>query len=323
MLIEFILKDDGMPRTIYWQTILDSLGEINRANILSKKNEHTVFVCHEDTAMELNWPRYDLGKSAYTRGTSSDPDNINKVVVYINTAIKWAQKNPDKILLLFNNHPFFRITTELHRIKNIYIADVSLSQFEHSINQNTISIPAFALNKSSNPLNHNKKILACFQGVASHPIRSALAKYNNDNDIIIKLIEKNNHPSRNFSDNKEASDITYKNLFQNSNFAFIPRGDALFSYRLLEAMSFGCIPIILSDGWVLPFSKSINWSKFALLPSHDNISKCIDFIKNAPLDYIEHKRSTTITVYDRYFKDAQTIIQSCLYELQLLTRHSF
>ena len=32
-------------------------------------------------------------------------------------------------------------------------------------------------------------------------------------------------------------------------FAFVPRGDALFSYRLLEVMARGAIPVILSDGW--------------------------------------------------------------------------
>ena len=61
-----------------------------------------------------------------------------------------------------------------------------------------------------------------------------------------------------------AKDDSYAELMAASAFAFIPRGDALFSYRLLEAMSYGCIPVILSDNWVLPFDRTIAWTDIAL-----------------------------------------------------------
>jgi len=56
----------------------------------------------------------------------------------------------------------------------------------------------------------------------------------------------------------------YADLLANTTFALCPRGDALFSYRLLESMHAGVIPVILADGWVLPFSELLNYSDFAL-----------------------------------------------------------
>ena len=62
----------------------------------------------------------------------------------------------------------------------------------------------------------------------------------------------------------------YQQEMEDSNFCLIPRGDCLFSYRLLEALAAGCIPVILSDGYVLPFSEVLDWKTFALhLPERD------------------------------------------------------
>ena len=41
-------------------------------------------------------------------------------------------------------------------------------------------------------------------------------------------------------------------------------GDAPWSARLIEAMSVGCIPIIISDGWILPFQTIIDWRRLLL-----------------------------------------------------------
>jgi hypothetical protein len=320
MKIELILQDDSMPRTLFWDTILGAISKLESTSTFPSSNFGALHICHEDTAMELNWPRYDIGKSAYVRGDSQDRNNSKRVISYIKRAINWAANNPRKNLLLFNNHPFFRICTELSVFSNIYVADVSLSQLENSINPNTISAPAFPIQTCPFPLGEDRSILACFQGVASHPVRNTLAKYNNGKDIIVNLIGKDKHPSIHFGSDKTPKDTNYQSLFLDSFFAFIPRGDALFSYRLLEAMSFGCIPIIVSDGWVLPYSRTVDWNTIALRPSHDEIPACLQFIRKAPRAYILEKQRRSITAYNDYFRDTSTMLRSCLRELLTLLR---
>ena len=38
----------------------------------------------------------------------------------------------------------------------------------------------------------------------------------------------------------------------------------VYSYRLTEVMLAGAVPVILSNGWVLPFSEFLEYDSFAL-----------------------------------------------------------
>lgn len=302
-----------MPRTIFWHRFLEALKQSDAY----LRNSHDFLIPVEDLACETNWPVYGNPVGAYIRGTAHEFGSGKNADRYLERVVEVARKNAAQRLLLVNMHPFFRVPLFLRNIKNIYVADGNLVEFERALNPRTISLPALPISTGVPPNLESRDILASFQGVASHPIRHALASIADGEKIIVNLVDRSNHIGKINALNK-TTDKSYGGLLENSIFAFVPRGDANFSYRLLEVMSFGCIPVILSDGWVLPFDRVLHWNTFSLSFSSDAIPMIPGIIGSLSDDEISGRFKEVQNIYNAHFKDFDCIVETLFNELDTL-----
>ncbi|CAN1169295.1 Probable glycosyltransferase At5g25310 [Linum perenne] len=98
--------------------------------------------------------------------------------------------------------------------------------------------------------------LAFFAGGLHGPIRPILLRHwqhRHDPQLpIFEYLPKNNHTP------------SYHSFMLSSKFCLCPSGHEVASPRIVEAIYAECVPVILSQGYVLPFSDVLRWEAFSV-----------------------------------------------------------
>nr|AGQ53956.1 hypothetical protein [Plantago ovata] len=100
----------------------------------------------------------------------------------------------------------------------------------------------------------------------------------------------------NFKDNplfnmSPESSSTYYQDMQRAIFCLCPLGWAPWSPRLVEAVIFGCIPVIIADDIVLPFSNAIPWKELAVFVAENHVHNLDVILTSIPVHEILWKQS--------------------------------
>jgi hypothetical protein len=162
------------------------------------------------------------------------------------------------------------------------------------------------------------KYLAVFKGTDDWPVRHKIKKFHNGKDVIVKLTsfkaDCKNHKDKNLaedqkseSEKKHCGAGEYEELMMNTDFAFVVRGDNLYSYRFLEVLSAGAIPVVFSDGWTLPFHEVIDYAQFTVVIHEKEWATAMDVIRNITPARVCAMRKEVRRAYKAYFAtfDAQ------------------
>ncbi|NXN05159.1 EXT1C protein, partial [Sylvia borin] len=168
-----------------------------------------------------------------------------------------------------------------------------------------------------------KKYLLVFKGKRyltgiGSGTRNALHHIHNGKDIISLTTCKHgkdwekHKDTRCDKDNVDYERFDYQELLHNSTFSIVPRGRRLGSFRFLEALQAACIPVLLSDGWELPFSEAIDWGKAAVVGSERLLLQIPSAVRCIHPERVLAFQQQTQFLWDAYFSSVDKIVHTTL-----------
>ncbi|XP_071001355.1 exostosin-1a-like, partial [Oncorhynchus clarkii lewisi] len=104
----------------------------------------------------------------------------------------------------------------------------------------------------------------------------------------------------------------YREMLHNSTFCLVPRGRRLGSFRFLEALQAACVPVILSNGWEMPFSEIIHWNTAAVIGDERLLLQIPSTVRSIHQDNILSLRQQTQFLWEAYFSSVERIVLTTL-----------
>lgn len=183
-----------------------------------------------------------------------------------------------------------------HSIKALCNADSSEGIF---IAGKDVSLPETTIRNPKNPRRNvggkrvsQRHILAFFAGKMHGRVRPILYKTwsGKDNDMrIYGALPK-----------KVSQTFTYAEHMKSSKFCICPMGYEVNSPRIVEAIYYECVPVIIADNFVLTLSDVLNWSSFSVVVAEKDIPKLMEILLAITLRRYQ-KMQTNIRMVQKHF----------------------
>ena len=201
--------------------------------------------------------------------------------------------------------------------------DISLPLF-HKHHPERGGAPGFV---KSNNFPVTNKYLVAFKGKRYvHGIgsdtRNSLHHLHNGQDVVMVTTCKHGKNWREMmderceEDNAEYDKWDYENLLSNSTFCLVPRGRRLGSFRFLETLQAGCLPVILSNGWQLPFDEVIDWSSASFSIDERQLLQVPEILHAVTGPEVFSRRQQTQVIWENYLASVEKIVLTSLNILQ-------
>ncbi|KAL8537219.1 hypothetical protein ACS0TY_012411 [Phlomoides rotata] len=146
-----------------------------------------------------------------------------------------------------------------------------------------VSLPETYIRNATEPLKNlggkppsQRHVLAFFAGKMHGYLRPVLLSYWENKDPDIKIFGKLNEQ------------MSYIQYMKSSKYCISARGYEAYTPRVVEAIFYECVPVIIGDNYVPPFFEMLNWESFAVFILEKDIPKLKTILASIPQQrYIE------------------------------------
>ena len=93
----------------------------------------------------------------------------------------------------------------------------------------------------------------------------------------------------------------YKRILEDSVFSLCPSGTGPNSIRIWESMSFGCIPVILADGLILPQIPNLKWEDVFIIWKEAELPSLMEYLSSLDAASIQRRSLLNYKIFNMYF----------------------
>ncbi|XP_073389408.1 uncharacterized protein [Physcomitrium patens] len=110
--------------------------------------------------------------------------------------------------------------------------------------------------------------------------------------------------------------FTFHDLM-NTTFGLVPAGVQPASYRFIEVLSAGAIPVLIADNYVKPFDTLILWYKCLLQFPTTEMHRIVGTLRAMKPEEIQTRQENCLAIYNKYLKDDETLLQTSIQALKI------
>jgi hypothetical protein len=88
------------------------------------------------------------------------------------------------------------------------------------------------------------------------------------------------------------------------------------SYRFLEVLSAGAIPVLIADDYVRPFESLIQWERCLLQFSTHDLHRILTTLRSLPKEDVVDRQCYCQQVFANFLQDDSTLVRSVILSLQ-------
>lgn len=102
----------------------------------------------------------------------------------------------------------------------------------------------------------------------------------------------------------------------NATYALVPAGRQACTYRFMEALSAGAIPVVVADNWKLPFDDIILWHRCLLLFPTTELHRIVPTIRAIHPAAAELRRQRCVSIFNEFLSSDEVLLQSVMQSLK-------
>lgn len=157
----------------------------------------------------------------------------------------------------------------------------------------------------------DRPLLLVFSGNFRHPVRQQMraSLHNEPNGVWI-----GRGPVVRLSNSTD-----YADFMKRAVFGAAPRGDNLFSYRFVEVLAAGAIPVVHANQWVWPLAPIIPWTNCCAvdIPEQD-VNDTLEILQRLDRNQRCRMRQNAARIYNQYFRTSQGTMEGIMDALQVV-----